>query len=114
MDVAGLLVLNMASRGYEAYGCDRSSEMLRYAQKNGEILVFLADRFRVNEESGVPFQGRFDAISIRGYIHQRHDDVFTQRIREKLRHGGILVAKLHKTVSFFIPIAAFFKQIPDQ
>jgi 2-polyprenyl-3-methyl-5-hydroxy-6-metoxy-1,4-benzoquinol methylase len=98
----GSLVANMASRGYEAYGCDLSPEMLRYAQKNSQKTGVPSDRFRVNEENDVPFQGRFDAISIRGVYPYINDyDVFTQRIGEKLRDGGIVVASCTNRVSFY-------------
>ena len=46
----GFLVGNMASRGYEAFGCDLSPEMLKIAQKNGEELGLPSNRFCVNEE----------------------------------------------------------------
>ena len=98
----GFLVGNMASRGYEAYGCDLSPEMLKIAQKNGEEFGLPSNRFCVNEENDVPFHDRFDAISILGvYPYIQDYDLFTRRIREKLRDGGIVVATCTNRVSFF-------------
>jgi len=98
----GFLVGNMASRGYEAFGCDLSPEMLKIAQKNGEELGLPSNHFCVNEENDVPFHDRFDAISILGvYPYIQDHDLFTRRIREKLRDGGLVVATCTNRVSFF-------------
>jgi SAM-dependent methyltransferase len=90
----GLLVAELLSSGYDAYGTDLADSMVQRARERTPApRPEIASRFRTCLSSRLPFSQQFDAVTAIGVFPYVRDWArFLELLSRRLAPGGILVA----------------------
>lgn len=99
----GLLVRQLSARGFDAYGADLSPIMVEAAiQEARDSLPDVARRFRIGDDTDIPFSGPFEVVTAIGlfpYVGQF--ERLVRKIRDILRPGGVVVASCVNRFSLY-------------
>ena len=97
----GSLCRELARRGFDVYGCDVSEELVTVARGMLSDAVSDADdRIRPIADNRIPFDRRFDLVTILGVLVYipRHVD-YLRQVAQHLNPGGLLVASSTQRIS---------------
>ena len=90
----GSICLELATRGYDVYGCDVSDKLVESSIRLlAPVVADAAERFTLIENNRIPFGRTFDLICLLGVLVYIPDHVaYLRQIAGRLNPGGLLVA----------------------